>query len=313
MDREETIRRLYASVGETCVTDPAVAHVEIHGNRVLGLHLVEGLEVEAQERDDGIDAQVIVAPGARIAQPVRICFGLLPESGVQRIGMTVEIGDGASIAVLASCTFPNALEVLHTMDASIRVGRDADYAYLERHVHGDRGGVKVVPKASVALEEGARFRTDFELIQGAAGAIDIDYDARCAARAVLEMNARIRGRGEDRIDVHEQARLEGEAARAVLTTSIAVRDRARADIKNTLVASAPRARGHVDCKEIVQGEAVARAVPIVEVNHPTAHVTHEAALGAVDSRQLQTLMSRGLDEDAATELIIRGLLRPAIS
>jgi hypothetical protein len=37
-------------------------------------------------------------------------------------------------------------------------------------------------------------------------------------------------------------------------------------------------------------------------------VTHEAAIGSVDSRQLQTLMSRGLDEDKAVDLIIDGLL-----
>ncbi|MFW5857843.1 MAG: SufD family Fe-S cluster assembly protein, partial [Planctomycetota bacterium] len=68
------------------------------------------------------------------------------------------------------------------------------------------------------------------------------------------------------------------------------------------------ARGHVDCKEIVQDRAVARAVPIVEVLDPQAHVTHEAAIGSVDSKQLQTLMSRGLSEDEAVDLIIEGLL-----
>jgi hypothetical protein len=46
------------------------------------------------------------------------------------------------------------------------------------------------------------------------------------------------------------------------------------------------------------------------VRHPAAHVTHEAAIGSVDSRQLETLMSRGLSEDQATELIIDGLLSP---
>ena len=111
--------------------------------------------------------------------------------------------------------------------------------------------------------------------------------------------------------IHEKADLVGEGARGVLTTNIAVRDTAQADIRNTLTASAPGARGHVDCKEIVQGEAVAKAVPIVEVRHPKAHVTHEAAIGSVDSKQLETLMTRGLSEDDATELIIGGLLSPS--
>lgn len=67
--------------------------------------------------------------------------------------------------------------------------------------------------------------------------------------------------------------------------------------------------GHVDCKEIVQGDAVATAIPIVEVRHPKAPVTHEAAIGNVNSKQLETLMSRGPHEDQAVDLIIRGLLR----
>ena len=309
--KDELISRLYESIGQACVTAPDIAHIEIHGNRVLGLHLIEGLHVEANETKDGIEARVRVDDGVSIEQPVRICFGLLPESGVQRIDMDVAVGDGARIAVLASCTFPNALDILHTMDAVIRVGKSAEYDYLERHVHGAEGGVKVVPKARVILDEGARFRTDFELIRGRVGDIDIDYDATCGARSVLEMSARISGSGDDRIKIHEKANLAGESARGVLTTNIAVRQRARAEILNTLLATAPYARGHVDCKEIVQDEGQARAVPVVDVKHPKAHVTHEAAIGSVDNKQLETLMAHGLDEDEATDLIIEGLLSPS--
>jgi uncharacterized protein len=178
------------------------------------------------------------------------------------------------------------------------------------HVHGRHGGVKVVPKAEVVLEEGAKFHTDFELVKGMVGDIDIEYDAVCHARSVLEMSARISGRGSDKIRIHEKARLVGDHARGVLVSNIAVREQASALIKNTLVAQAPHARGHVDCKEIVQGGARAEAIPIVSVEDPKAHVTHEAAIGSVDSKQLETLMARGLNEDEATDLIIEGLLSP---
>jgi Fe-S cluster assembly scaffold protein SufB len=94
----------------------------------------------------------------------------------------------------------------------------------------------------------------------------------------------------------------------VLKSYIALRDDAQAEVFNTLKATAAYARGHVDCKEIVQGNAVAKAVPVVEVSHPLAHVTHEAAIGSVDSKQLQTLQSRGLTEDEAVDIIIQGLL-----
>ena len=165
-----------------------------------------------------------------------------------------------------------------------------------------------MPKAVVKVAEGARFRTEFEMLRGGVGSIDIDYATECSAGATAEMVARISGRGEDRIRVHEKAELNGERSRAVLKTRIAVRDAARAEVVNEIVARAAGARGHVDCKEIVQDRGVARAVPIVEVLHPLAHVTHEAAVGSVDSLQLQTLLARGLSEDEAVETIIEGLL-----
>jgi Fe-S cluster assembly scaffold protein SufB len=62
----------------------------------------------------------------------------------------------------------------------------------------------------------------------------------------------------------------------------------------------------MDCVEIVRDEAVANAMPIVHVTNPQAQVTHEAAIGTVDKKELETLMSRGLDEEAAVDIIVRG-------
>jgi uncharacterized protein len=48
----------------------------------------------------------------------------------------------------------------------------------------------------------------------------------------------------------------------------------------------------VDCMKIVQDQAHASAIPIVRVFHPEAKVTHEAAIGSVDKKELETLMAR---------------------
>jgi len=305
-----TARELLASLGEFGghVKDDDVAHLEVHGNEVVGAHLVPGLRMDVEELDDGIEAWVRLERGARIAKPVHMCFGMLPEKGLQHIVMHVEAEEGSFASVQAHCTFPNATEITHKMDADIVIGPGATYEYFERHLHGADGGVIVVPKTRVRVHEGGRFKTEFELIKGMAGEIDFDYEVDCDAHSTLDMIARIIGRGRDRIRINETGHLNGEGATAVLQSHLALRDDAVAEIYNTLTASAPHARGHVDCKEVVQDNAVAKAVPVVEVSHPLAHVTHEAAIGSVDSKQLQTLMSRGLDEDAATDLIIEGLL-----
>jgi len=69
------------------------------------------------------------------------------------------------------------------------------------------------------------------------------------------------------------------------------------------------ARGHVDCMEIVKDRAVARAIPIVNVTHPLAKVKHEAAIGSVDKRQMETLMAHGLTSEEAVDVIVKGMLK----
>ncbi len=302
----QLLQSINVSPGHVLAED--VARLQIHGNHVVGSHLVPGLAVDVEEHSDGVGVFMCVKKGVQIPRPVHLCFGLLPEKGLQYIRLTLKMEELSTASVLAHCTFPNAVEVQHKMDAEISIGPGASYSYLERHVHGKEGGVEVIPKAKIVLEEGARFKTEFELIKGRAGIIAFDYEACCKMKSVLEMVARISASGEDRIDIRETASLDGDYARAILKTSIAVRDNAVAQVFNSISANGAHSRGHVDCKEIVQGKAIARATPLVEVNNPTAHVTHEAAIGSVDSKQLETLMSRGLTEDEAVELIIQGLL-----
>lgn len=52
-----------------------------------------------------------------------------------------------------------------------------------------------------------------------------------------------------------------------------------------------------------------RALTIVQANNLKAHVTHEAAIGPVDSKQLDTMVSRGINKDDAVNMIIKGILR----
>jgi len=59
----------------------------------------------------------------------------------------------------------------------------------------------------------------------------------------------------------------------------------------------------------VNGEGViAKAIPVVYVTNKQAKVTHEAAIGSIDKKQLETLMARGLNEEEAVDVIVKGIL-----
>ena len=297
-----------SELDDHAMNDPDTARLIINENKVLAENTVPGLEVLVKELEDGVDVKMVLAPDTVIQKPVHLCFGVIPKTGIQRIIMNVRIGARSRIRLNAHCTFPFAEDVQHIMDAEIHLDEDADYTYFERHVHSESGGITVVPKADVFVGRNARFKTEFELIRGRVGRMDIRYTTHGDAGSLVDMTARVNGKGEDHLKLAEISFLDGAKARAVLTSKVAVRDDAVAEVFNQITASGENARGHVDCKEIVLDRGRARATPIVDVRNPSAHVTHEAAVGSVDKKQLETLMSRGMDEDAASELIIQGLL-----
>ncbi|MDZ7860045.1 MAG: SufD family Fe-S cluster assembly protein [Candidatus Krumholzibacteriota bacterium] len=286
-----------------------IAHLLIHHDKVVGMHAVDGLQIETKKIENGVKIDLRVKAGIKIKEPVQMCFGMMPKKGIQRIVMNAVIEKDASINVLAHCTFPNAVDVKHIMDAEITLKKNATYKYNERHIHSNQGGIQVIPKAKIHVGNNARYITDFELLKGRVGLIDIDYETDCAAEGKFEMNMRVNATHDDVVKIREAGHLNGEHSHGVLLSRVAVRDKAQAEVYSELTASAPFARGHVDCKEIVQDDGIVSAIPIVKVNHPKAHITHEASLGSVDSKQLQTLMARGLTEDRATDMIIQGLLR----
>lgn len=288
---------------------PDAAVLLVSSNRVLAAHAVAGITFDAEEAPAGVRARITVAPHAHLARPVHLCFGMLPAEGLQEIIADYEIGPGAQVEFIAHCTFPNATRLEHRMDARIHVGAGAAMRYSEAHFHGPHGGIEVYPRAQVTVDEGGQFVTTFSLTHGRAGVLDIDYTVDVAARAVAEIATKAYGLAQDSVTVREFVRLNGEEARSLTKTRVAVRDEATSQVLTTTEASAPGARGHMDCTEIVRGRAVAKNVPLIVVRDDRAQVTHEAAIGTVNRKELETLMARGLDEDEAVDVIIRGMLR----
>ncbi|MFC1932309.1 SufD family Fe-S cluster assembly protein [Chloroflexota bacterium] len=287
-----------------------VAKLVIHENKVLGADEVSGIKIETKETENGVNVYFLVEEGAKIQRPVHLCFGVLPQEGLQEIILRVEAQDNSDVNVIAHCIFPNAVKVIHKMDADIEIGNNARFDYKETHYHGEVGGIEVIPKAKVRVGKGGVWQSTFTLSQGLVGKLDYDVEVFCQDKGIAELLVKAYGKGHDDIKVLEKIHLNGEGARGLAKSRIVLSDKAKAEVRGETYGNAPHARGHVDCIELVNGtEAIARAIPIVSVTNETAKVTHEAAIGSIDRRQVETLMARGLDENEAVDVIVRGILR----
>ncbi|WP_292376007.1 MULTISPECIES: SufB/SufD family protein [unclassified Methanosarcina] len=306
----ESMDAAYSAAGG----DAAVLHqhelasLVISGNKVLNANGTEGIVLETQETKHGVDVKMTIKKGYKIPLPVHLCFGLIPEDGLQEINMNFVAEEDSAVELIAHCTFPNAVKIIHRMDAQMHIGKNASLKYIETHFHGPHGGIQVVPRAHIKIEEGGSYCTNFSLVSGRVGYLEFDYSVDAEKDSVCEMVTKVYGKKDDKIKVIEKVSLNGENARSVIKSRLAITDNAESEFRGITEGHAPRARGHVDCMEVIQGNAKAEAIPIVRVDNPLAKVTHEAAIGCVDKKEVETLMARGLEEDDAIDTIVKGML-----
>lgn len=308
MSELKPIFDLFTTAGWAPPPIPEAAHVVAYGHRLASMKSLPGVRVEADASDSGIDARIVIAAGVRVDQPIHLCFGLYQQFGVQNVRLTLTLEPRAQATLWAHCMFATPLAARHAMQGEIQLMQGAVLRHQEAHYHGSSGEIQVIPHTRVSLQKGARYVGDFSLIQGRVGQLDIDYSVDVGEAAVAELVSRVYGFGSDAIRIREQLDLNGTGARGLVKTRVAVRDESRAEVFGIMHGNAAGARGHVDCMEIVRDHAEVSAVPELRVRHPQAKVTHEAAIGSVDSKQMETLMARGLAPDEAVDLIVRRML-----
>ena len=129
--------------------------------------------------------------------------------------------------------------------------------------------------------------------------------------ARIDIKTKVFGTNEkDQVKITDIVHLEGDNSKSLITMRAAAKNGGKVWMQGETFASASGSFGHIDCQEIVIGKnSVAKAVPIVEVTNDQARVTHEASVGKINQKELETLMTRGLDEEQATDLIVEALMK----
>ena len=294
---------------EADLKDNATASLVINEDKVLGKIQVPGLKIDTKKIEDGVDVKVTVEEGVEIKNPVHLCFGVLPQEGKQLIKSTFFVKKGAKVKFISHCLFPNAVKVQHLMDSKMVLEEGSSVSYVEEHFHPEECDIVVKPFLRAELGGGAKLFDEFKIIKGRVGLVELDYEVKQGKDSVCDLMTKIYSKKDDEVKIREALFLNGESARGTAKSRIVLKGESRAIVLSEVVGNATNTRGHVDCNEVIEGdEALAEAIPKIKVNHPDARVTHEAAIGRISRKEIETLTSRGLSKEQATDFIVKGLL-----
>ena len=290
-----------------------LAHLYIESNKILSSQKVSGLKISTERFAKGVKIKMIVQKGRKIERPIFLCFGILGLKGEQYIKPEIILEENAQAEILAHCTFPQAKGVLHQMDAKIKLKRGAQLLYLEKHYHGEKFGTSVRANFDVVLGEETSFKNEFSLETGSVGKLKINLKAVLYEKSFAEILSKVVEKGaRDKVEILDKVALQGKESRSLVKMRGAAVNGGSVFFQGEMKAekAAQGARGHVDCPEIIVGKnSFAQSIPIVSVLNPEARVTHEASVGKVNQKELETLLTRGLSEKEAIDFIVRGKTR----
>lgn len=286
-------------------------HFYVEKNKVLSYDYPAGVEMTSEETAKGVQAKVVIKKGTKVKEPLFFCFGMLGEHDEQLLLPDIVVEDGAEVDIVAHCTFPNSDGAKHNMVSKFLIGKKAKLGYSEQHYHGTKSGITVVPNLEVEVDDGGEFRSNFILSKGTVGKTHIEVKVTLADYAKTQIETKVLGvNNKDDITIIDKVYMNGKGSRSLIKMRAAAKGGGKVLMQGETYANGDGASGHLDCQEIVVGKgSVAKAVPVVEVGNENARVTHEASVGKINQKELETLMTRGLSEDEATEMIIEAMMR----
>ena len=135
-----------------------------------------------------------------------------------------------------------------------------------------------------------------------------ETDADLKAGAKLEISEKLMTHGEQTAQTQFSVDLNGEGSSANVVSRSVARDDS-AQLFRAKIAGNNACAGHSECDAIIMDNAKGRAIPELEANELDAELIHEAAIGKIAGEQLIKLMTLGLSEEEAEEMIISGFLK----
>ncbi|AMK14196.1 FeS assembly protein SufB [methanogenic archaeon mixed culture ISO4-G1] len=256
--------------------------------------------------EDGDGYFVRVKSGYHISQPLQTCMLLNKDKSIQKLHNIIIVEDNASLEMITGCsTAHHANDALHVGVSEIYVGDNASLTFSMIHSWGKSTGVR--PRTNALIGKNSHYTNNY-VILNPVGTLQSFPVATLGDNSSATYNTMCIAHENSDIDTGGMVNLNGVGSRAeIMSRSISMGGKMCA--RGRMVGNAPGAKGHLECRSIILKDGgTTLAIPELEAHIADVEMTHEAAVGKVARDQIEYLMSRGLTEDQAVSMIVKGFL-----
>ncbi|MCR5767998.1 MAG: SufD family Fe-S cluster assembly protein [Lachnospiraceae bacterium] len=273
-----------------------------------GRRSTEHIEITTKADKPGIDIHI---KDNTVRESVHIPVIISQTGLTESVYNDFFIGENCDVTIIAGCGIHNCGTQKSEHDGihTFFVGKNSRVRYVEKHYgEGDgRGEVVLNPQTIVHLAENSYLEMDTVQIKGVDSTIRTTR-GDVADNATLIVKEKIMTHGTQHAETDFIVDLNGVNSGTHLVSRSVAKENSTQMFRSNIRGN-NACNGHSECDAIIMDNGKVAAVPELEANCVDASLIHEAAIGKIAGEQLTKLMSLGLTEEEAVEMIVNGFLK----
>lgn len=266
----------------------------------------ENIEIIPKENGKGID---IYVKDGTINESLHIPV-IITKTGIKELVYNdFHIGKNCDVLIVAGCGIHNtgSSDSEHDGIHSFYVGKNSKVKYVEKHIGvGSQGGKILNPVTNIEMEDGAELVMETVQLGGVTSSIR-ESNAKLKKSAKLVIKEKILTNENQVADTYFNVELLGEDSSVEVISRSVAKENSRQKFYSQVIGKT-KCFGHVECDAILMDNAIIQSTPEILAECVDATLVHEAAIGKIAGEQLTKLMTMGLTEKEAEDMIIKGFL-----
>lgn len=254
---------------------------------------------------------IYVPKGVKIEKPLQSYFRINSKQMGQFERTLIIVDEGASVHYVEGCTAPIYSEdSLHAAIVEIYI-KDGGYCRYSTVQNWSNNIVNLVTKRALC-----KSNATMEWIDGNVGSmVNMKYPACILAGEGAKgttVSIAFASKGQYQDTGAKMIHLAPNTSSTIISKSIC-RGGGKVNYRGTVKHSkdAYNARSHVECDTIILDNiSSSDTIPLNYVGNQKARIEHEASVSKVSDEQLFYLMSRGIPEQDALQMIVMGFIEP---
>ncbi|MCE5296628.1 MAG: SufD family Fe-S cluster assembly protein [Euryarchaeota archaeon] len=246
-------------------------------------------------------------PGQKVKLPVQTCLMLKSQDVAQTVHNIIIIEEGAELEVITGCsTSKHVDEALHLGISEFYLKKNAKLTFTMIHNWAENIGVR--PRTVVEMDEGAVYINNYIALKPVKTIQAYPTANMNGPNGVCVFNTVAIAHPGSEMDLGSKVMMNAPGCKAEIV-SRTITTGGKMIARGLMVGAAKDVKGHLECKGLIlSNKGIQIAIPELDARVPEVEMTHEAAVGKIAQDQIEYLMSRGLTEEEAVGIIVKGFL-----